>query len=137
MSSRDTLAVSTSEDRTLPIVCYALYLFGLTNGLTILIGMILAYVNRENAGPAMRTHYDFLIRTVWAGLGWLIVGCVLVGIGALFAITIIGLVVAVPIFIIAWIIFSVGLIWLLVRLVVGLIYLSRGEAHPRPSTWFF
>jgi len=137
MSTRDTLSVRATEDRTLPVVCYALYLFGLTNGLTILIGMILAYVNRQNAGPAMRSHYDFLIRTVWAALGWLIVGGILVGVGILFSITIIGLVVGVPMLILSWIIFSLGVVWFLVRMVVGLVYLTRGEAHPRPSTWFF
>ena len=40
-----------SEDRTLPTVVYALYLLGLINGLTVIIGVIIAYANRDRASP--------------------------------------------------------------------------------------
>jgi uncharacterized membrane protein len=32
----------------------------------------------------------------------------------------------------AWLILTFATIWYAVRCIVGLVYLSRGEAHPRP-----
>ena len=39
------------EDRTMPIICYALYLLAFATGLTAVIGLIIAYVQRSTAGP--------------------------------------------------------------------------------------
>ena len=36
---------------------------GLVNGLTVLIGLLIAYSNRDRAGPVMESHYTFQIRT--------------------------------------------------------------------------
>src|SRR6185437_1059087 len=53
------------EDRTMPAVVYVLYLLGLFHGLTLIIGLIMAYVLRGSAGPVMAGHYTYLIRTFW------------------------------------------------------------------------
>ena len=71
-------AVVTPEDRTLPAVVYGLYLLGLVNGLTILVGLVIAYMNRDTAGPRMRTHYTFLIRTFWISIAWFVIAGLLV-----------------------------------------------------------
>lgn len=124
-------ATAGVEDKVLPAVVYALYLVGVATGITVVLGLILAYVSRDGAGPKMRTHYDFLIRTFWMGIAWALIGGGLVGVGAVFAIILIGI----PVLILGGLILALLGVWFVVRAVMGLIYLSRDEAYPRPDTW--
>jgi uncharacterized membrane protein len=87
----DHVSNSASEDRTMPAVVYALYLVGLTHGLTIIIGLILAYASRSAAGPVMQSHYTFQIRTFWLSIGWFLIGCALMFWGAIFSVVLIGI----------------------------------------------
>ncbi len=120
-----------SEDRTMPAVVYGLYLLGLANGLTILIGLIIAYANRGGAGPVMASHYTFQIRTFWLSIGWFVIGGVMVLFGIPLSIVLIGIpAVMLGVFIMG----AVG-VWFAVRCVLGVIYLARGEAYPRPNNW--
>ncbi|RAK60149.1 hypothetical protein DJ021_10205 [Phenylobacterium hankyongense] len=127
----DRLGYGAVEDRTLPAVVYGLYLLGLTHGLTILIGLILAYANRSGAGARMRTHYTFQIRTFWLSVGWFVVGMALIFWGGIFSLVLIGL----PFFALGWIICGAVWLWFLVRTVLGVIYLARDEPYPRPEAW--
>ena len=119
---------SATEDRTMPAVVYGLYLLAFATGITAIIGLVIAYAQQSVAGPTMRSHYTYLIRTFWGGLAMMIVGGVLFGVGALLAIILIGF----PIMGLAWLVLTAATIWYAVRCIVGLVYLSRGEAHPRP-----
>ena len=121
-------AGAASDDKTMPAVCYGLYLLAFATGITAIIGLVIAYAQQGVAGPTMRSHYTYLIRTFWGGLAMMIVGGVLFGVGALLAIILIGF----PIMGLAWLVLTVATIWYAVRCIVGLVYLSRGEAHPRP-----
>ena len=116
------------EDKTMPAVCYALYLLAFATGITAVIGLVIAYTQRSSATPGMKTHFTYLIRTFWGGLMMMIVGGVIFGVGALLSIILIGF----PIMGLAWLILTFATIWYAVRCIVGLVYLSRGEAHPRP-----
>ena len=120
------------EDRTMPIICYALYLLAFATGLTAVIGLIIAYVQRSTAGPVMHSHYTFLIRTFWLGLLLAIVGGVVGGvifaIGAVLTVILIGF----PIMALAGLIWALAAVWFGLRCIVGLVHLSRGEAYPRP-----
>ena len=120
------------EDRTMPIICYALYLLAFATGITAVIGLIIAYVQRSTAGPVMHSHYTFLIRTFWLGLLLAIVGGVVGGvifaIGAVLTVILIGF----PIMALAGLIWALAAVWFGLRCVVGLVHLSRGEAYPRP-----
>ena len=120
------------EDRTMPIICYALYLLAFATGITAVIGLIIAYVQRSTAGPVMRSHYTFLIRTFWLGLLLAIVGGViggiLMGIGAILTVILIGF----PIMALAGLVWALAAVWFGLRCIVGLVHLSRGEAYPRP-----
>lgn len=130
MSHTET-AVSTTEDRTLPAVVYGLYLLGLANGLTIFVGLVIAYMNRASAGPRMASHYRYLINTFWVGIVIAIAATALVVVGGVFSIVLIGL----PFLALGILIWCVIGVWFAVRCIVGLVYLSRGEGHPRPDTW--
>lgn len=120
--------VYATEDKTMPAVCYALYLLAFATGITAIVGVVIAYAQQSVAGPIMRSHYTYLIRTFWGGLMMMIAGGVIFGVGAILAIILIGI----PIMALAWLILTVATIWYAVRCIVGLVYLSRGEAHPRP-----
>ena len=119
------------EDQTLPIVVYALYLLGLANGLTVLIGLFVAYANRDRAGPVMESHFTFQIRTFWMAIAWWAVGCVLLFYGIPLMLLLIGF----PLAIAGGLILAMTHIWFAVRSILGLIHASRGEAYPRPRTW--
>jgi uncharacterized membrane protein len=120
-----------SEDRTLPTVVYALYLLGLINGLTVVIGLIVAYANRDRAGPAMETHFTFQIRTFWIAIAWWVIGFVLLFWGIPLSFILIGI----PLVIAGGLILAMTHVWFALRCILGLIYVSRGEPYPRPLSW--
>ena len=110
---------------------YALYLLGLINGLTVLIGLIVAYANRDRAGPAMETHYTFQIRSFWIAIALWVIGLVLVFFGIPLMLVLIGF----PLVIAGGLILAATHIWFALRCILGLVYVSRGEAYPRPRSW--
>ena len=130
MSQTETTVVTT-EDRVLPAVVYGLHLLGLVNGLTILVGLVVAYINLDKAGPRMRTHYDFQIRTFWIGLAIFLSLGLLIGISAILSLVLIGIP-FLMLFLFLW--GAVG-VWFAVRCIVGLVYISQDQAYPRPNTW--
>ena len=106
------------EDRLMPGIVYALYLIGLVNGVTIVIGLILAYVCRDNAGPKNASHYEFLIRTFWISLAASVAGFILIfafGLGLL--------------------ILAAVTIWFIVRCAIGISRLLQNEPYPTPQSW--
>jgi uncharacterized membrane protein len=121
----------TSDDRTLPVVVYALYLLGLVNGLTVLIGLIIAYANRYNASARAQSHYDFQIRTFWIGIvAWLAAGVLL-----FWGIPLSFILIGIPLLVLAGLLIAATHIWFAVRCIVGLMHLSRGEPYPNPRAW--
>lgn len=122
------------EDRVLPAVVYGLYIFSIPSvWLFVLVGLVLAYANRDTAGPRMATHYQFLIQTFWKSIWWVVIGVVLCIVGAIFSVVLIGI----PPLIAGILILTAAHIWFYVRLAVGLIYLVQDEAYPRPDAWLF
>lgn len=120
-----------TEDRTLPAVAYGLYLLGLANVITIFIGLFIAYANRRDAGPVMASHYTFLIRTFWLSIGWFVIG----GLLLLFGIPLSLVLVGIPAVLLGVFIMGAVGIWFVIRCVMGVIYLARGEPYPRPYNW--
>jgi uncharacterized membrane protein len=97
---------------------YVLYLASFVLGITLLIGVVIAYLNRGEAPDWVRAHYRFQIRTFW----------ILLLFGA------IGFVTA-P-FVIGFIVLVAAAVWLVIRCVKGLKLIGRGEPHPDPATWW-
>ena len=122
---------TVTEDRTLPAIVYGLYLLGVANGLTTILGLVLALANRSRAGERMRTHYTFLIRSCWLWLAWMAIGILLLVVGAPLSLVLIG----VPLLVLGKAIISLIEVWFITRLVWGAIYLARNEAYPRPYSW--
>ena len=118
-------------NKILPAVVYGLYLLGFTNGLTFIVGLIVAYVNRDQAGPINERHYTFAIRTFWLSIAWFIIGGLLLGFGIPLTLLLIGI----PMMIVGGAIMGAVSLWFVVRCVMGIYYLVRGEAYPRPRAW--
>ncbi len=132
MSARhDDLGSEMTEDKTLPVIAYVLYLLSFATLFTVLIGLVVAYSNRGHAGPKMESHYTFLIRTFWLSIWWFVIGGLLVVFGGIFSIILVG----VPFLMLGIFICSVVGIWFAIRCVIGLLHLSRGDAYPRPHSW--
>jgi uncharacterized membrane protein len=95
--------------RTITIVVYLLYLAALVNGLTAIIGVILAYIKRDDArGTVYESHFSNAIEVFW--------------------VFIVGMIIAVPlcfIFIGIPLVF-VLYIWVLFRTIKGLVRASDG-----------
>jgi uncharacterized membrane protein len=87
-------------------------------GIVGIAGLIVAYVKRDDAqGTWVASHFSWLIRTFWYSLLW-------GAIGVVFAVTIVGLIVAIPI----W---AVASIWVIYRVIRG--YLLFKESKPIPG----
>ena len=127
----DRVSYGAVEDRTMPAVVYALYLLGIANGLTVLVGLVIALANRGGAGARMRSHYTFLIRTCWLWLAWVLIGGALILWGGLFSLILVGL----PFFALGWLIIGLVHVWFALRAIIGVIYLARDEPYPRPYAW--
>jgi uncharacterized membrane protein len=100
-------------------VVYILYLVGLVVGVTTIVGVIMAYVNRGDAPEWAQTHYRFQIRTFWIGLLYGLIGaltCIIV-VGFFFLL-----------FVLAW--------WI-VRCVKGMQMIARGMPYEQPATWLW
>lgn len=102
-----------------PMIVYILYLGGFVSALTSLVGVIIAYVNRNDAAPWAQTHYRFQIRTFWIGL-------LFVTVGILSAFVLIGF----PILLF-------NAIWMIVRCAKGIKYSSNSQPYPNVTTWLW
>lgn len=100
-------------------VVYILYLAGLLTGVTTLIGVIMAYVNKNDAPEWLRTHYRFQIRTFWIGFVYIIVGSIL------------------SLMIIGYFILLFWVVWVIIRCVKGLKYVGQNSPYPNPASWLF
>lgn len=98
---------------------YILYFVSLLIGVSILVGVVLAYMNRGKVGGYIDTHYTWLIRTFWIGLLYSVIS------------------VALMFVVIGVFIFIVVLIWFIVRLIKGLQSVGRGEPIANPESWLF
>jgi uncharacterized membrane protein len=97
---------------------YILYLVSVVVGITMLIGLVMAYLNRGQAsGTWAHSHYTYQIRTFWIGLLYSLICVVLmiIGIGFLLIIAV--------------------LIWGVVRCVRGLQWASSSQPVPNPQGW--
>jgi uncharacterized membrane protein len=120
------------NDKTYVVSLYILYLLGFfTGGVTTVIGLIIAYVQKGDAGPRAFSHYVFAIRTFWLTVVWALVGGVVMGIGCLLAAILIGI----PILAVAGIGFCILPIWFTVRCGLGLVAALDDRPVERPRSW--
>lgn len=110
--------ITNTSDGTAKLV-YVLYLAGLVLGITGIIGVVMAYINRNDAPEWLQSHYQFQIRTFWIGLLYMVVG-------ALLAMAIIG-----------YFILLFWVVWLIIRCVKGIKALDQQQPPANPTGWMF
>jgi len=100
-----------------PTVIALLYIGSFLAGITTLVGIVLAYVWRKEPHSAWEdSHYSYLIRTFWLGLGYTVLGVLLMIVG------------------VGFLILAIVPIWFAVRAIRVLIAAQREEALPNPET---
>ena len=98
-------------------VIYILYLVSFVIGISALVGIVLAYMNRGKSEAWVETHYTWAIRTFWIAILYALISMVLmvVGIGFLLLLAV--------------------AVWIVVRVVIGLQLVGRGEPIKNPESW--
>ena len=100
----------SSDVKNYVFIAYVTYAVGLLILFTPVVGVIMAYVKRDEAqGSIYPSHIDYLIKTFWVSL----VGTVL---GTFTTLILIG-----------WLILLVTAIWFIYRVVIGLIKLNEDK----------
>jgi len=92
---------------------------GIIFGITGIIGVVMAYINKDGAQEWLKTHYQFQIRTFWIGALYLVVGTLL------------------SVILIGWLVILFWLVWLIIRSVKGIKAFDSGVAIENPTRWFF
>ena len=116
--SDSAAALPAKSGGTVTIV-YILYLVGLVVGVTALIAVVMAYVNKGGGPEWAESHYRFQIRTFWIGLLYGVVGVVLLMV------------------LIGWIVLLFSVIWMIVRCVKGMKFASASQPYPTPGAWLW
>lgn len=105
--------------RKMAIIVYALYLGSFIVGITLLAGVVVAYIYRNDAEDWLVSHYRFQIRTFWMFVLFSLSG-------GLLALIFIG-----------WLILLFAAVWLIVRCVIGLKRLGERQPIADPASWLF
>jgi uncharacterized membrane protein len=99
-------------------IIYILYLVSFViSGIPALIGVVMAYINRNKSAAWLETHYTWLIRTFWIGLLYSFISVILM-------LVFIGVIVVIAV-----------AVWVIIRCIIGLQALGRGEPIRNPQSW--
>ncbi len=101
-------------------IIYVLYMVGIIIGLTTVIGVVMAYINKKDAPGWLKSHFEFQANTFWYGMLFLIAGSLLS--------TVISL---------GYVAFPVWAVWVIIRSVKGMKLLDGQQPQPDPKNWLF
>lgn len=111
--------VPQSEERNWAIAVWLLYLGGYVTVVTIIAGLVIAYMKRDAlAGTPYQSHMTSAIRTFWISL---IVGLI----GAVLSFVVVGIFVLIAL-----------AIWQIFRCVRGLVRAINGQPIDNPASWW-
>jgi uncharacterized membrane protein len=100
-------------------IVYILYMVGILFGITGIVGVVMAYINKADAPEWLKTHYQFQIRTFWIGALYIVLGSIL------------------SLVLIGWLVLLFWVVWLIVRSVKGIKALDSEKAIENPTRWLF
>jgi len=100
-------------------IIYILYLVSIAVGITSIVGVIMAYINQNEAPGWLKTHYRFQIRTFWIGVLYSVIG------------------VALTTVVIGFAILLFVLVWWIVRCIKGMRALGERKEVENPASWMF
>jgi uncharacterized membrane protein len=107
------------SNSSMALIVYILYFAAYFVGITAIVGVIIAHVQKGSGDAMLESHYDFQIRTFWVGVLYVVVGTVL-------AWVLIGFLV------LAW-----WFIWSLIRNIKGILALNENRPIANPTSWMF
>jgi uncharacterized membrane protein len=99
-------------ERTVIVAAYILHLVGAVTGVASIIGLVLNYVRRGRYGELSDSHHNWMIRSFWWAILWLVIGFVL------------------RLIVIGWAVMGVTMLWYIYRHVRGLISFVNGQPLP-------
>ena len=100
-------------------IVYILYLVGIAVGITSIVGVVMAYMNKGDAPPWLESHYRFQIRTFWIGMLYGIIGTVLTTV------------------LIGFLVLLFVLVWWIVRCIKGMRALGDRQPVENVESWMF
>jgi uncharacterized membrane protein len=103
----------------LVLTVYILYLVGFLTGITVLVGVVIAYLQRDYTDRVSQSHFQFQITTFWIGLLYFFLGFLTLHF-------------AIGVLILLW-----WVVWTVIRCVKGLLALNLGEPIHNPNSWWF
>ncbi len=111
----------TTEEKStnVAMLIYILMLAAPLLLVTSLIGVIFAYVYRDDAPEWLQSHYQHQIRTFWIGFLFFFLSLMLM------------------IILIGKLLLLITFIWYLIRMIKGIKYLNRRVPYPTPNSWGF
>lgn len=100
--------------RQLTLIIYILYaLSWVLGGIPGIVAIVINYLKREEAKDTLyESHFTWQIRTFWWGLGWAVLGVVT------------------ALFVVGFVILVVAGIWVIYRMVKGLLYWNDQKPMP-------
>ena len=109
-TAANVVNTSNSEVKNYVFIAYVTYAVGLLILFTPVVGVIMAYVKRDEAqGTIYASHIDYLIKTFWVSLIGMVLGMLTI------------------LILIGWLILAATGVWLIYRVVVGLIKLNEDK----------
>jgi uncharacterized membrane protein len=98
---------------------YVLYLIGFIFPICSLIGLVMAYVYRDDAKDYLKGHFHYQIRGFWIYLLYSLISLVLC------------------VILIGGLLFLVTAVWWIIRNIKGFRAASQGVSVVNPRTWWF
>lgn len=111
------------ENTSTPLIVYVLYLFGYFGWLPLVIGLVIAYINKADCPAWIAEHYRFQIRTFWISCAYLFIALL-----CIFSIVLMPL---------GWLLGLLLVVWTVVRCVRGILYLQKRQAPQNVDTWLY
>ena len=118
-SGRGNSKAPIISDQGLVLAVYVLYLVGFFNGLTAVIGAIIAYLKRDQTDAVSQSHFQFQLKTFLIGLLYLFIAAATLRVGLGFLVLL-------------W-----WFVWTLMRCIKGMLALNAGQAIADPNSWLF
>jgi uncharacterized membrane protein len=106
-----------SDERQMAFVVYLAYLGSILFQPLGLLGVVLAYVNRDTAPDWLKVHFTYQIRTFWIGFLYIAISVVLCFV------------------LIGFLLLLIVLVWFIVRCALGIDRLLKREPPAKPLSW--
>lgn len=108
----------TARSTDMLLVGYICYLVGIIFGITVILGAVIAYLQRGEAEGTWRaSHYNWLIRTFWIGLLYGVVSMALTPIG------------------IGYLLGFATMLWYIIRIVKGWVRYGKEQQIENAESW--